>query len=183
VDSRFAESLVNRDDHRVLGVRLHPYCFYDAMFLELAESPLLLKHRNVVLADLYAAVGICSAQPEVLLRGETRSFSRLRRWRMRRMNLEAEVAKFIVYVKDYDARPVFWEGEGEGGGSLRAPWILSIATFLENHSNMKEREIMTAPIGKMLWKSAALAEQMGLTKSQLMTEEEEAAIAELNATP
>ena len=97
------------------------------------------------------------------------------------MSMATEIARWIGYRQDYDARPKFWHEETEGTG-LRAPWILSIASFLEEHSNMTEREVMTAPLGLMLWKSAALAEQLGMTRSDIMTEKEEQIVALIEKT-
>lgn len=179
MDRRLAESYVNRDDHRVLGVRLHPYCLYDVFFLTLDQNPLLLGGKEVTTTDLQSAVVICSTPPERLLAARRITW-RKRLWMrlVRRFaNWEAELLKFMAYREDFDSRPVFWQGDE--GGSMRAPWVLSISAFLEDHSNMTEREIMTAPLGKMLWKSAALAEQLGVTKSELMSEEEEEAIKEM----
>lgn len=182
MDSRLAESFVNRDDHVVLGRKLHDFCLYDVFLLALDGNPLYLKHRKVEKDDLLAAVSICSSDPERFMRVRTQGlWAKLKdavwKWKWRRRSIALELRKWEAYVDDFDARPVFWEGEG--GEPMKAPWVLSVLTFLEDHTNMGEREIMTAPLGKMLWKSASLAEQLGMSKSQIMTEEEEEALKEM----
>lgn len=179
MDSRFAESWVNRDDHVVFGRRLHDYCLYDAFFLAIDENPLHLRHRDVTRADLFMAAYICSTPPARLLKGCRPSplATHWWRWRMRRRSLVLEVKRFEAYVSDFDARPVFWGGGG--GEPLKAPWVLSIATLLEAHTNATESQIMTMPVGKALWKAAAIAEQNGMTKDDIMSSEEEAAMKEM----
>lgn len=181
MDSRLAESFVNRDDHRVLGRRLHDFCLYDALFLSIDQNPIWTRSRDVRMEDLRQAVIVCSTPPEVLLRARRPlGWWRTQRWlyATRKAKLVDEFAKFTAYIADFDSRPVFWEDD-QKGESLRAPWVLSTLVFLEDHTNMTEREILTAPLGKMLWKAAALAEQLGLSRDDIMTEEEENAMKQM----
>jgi hypothetical protein len=182
MDNRYLEAVVNKQ-HVILGRKLHPYCLYDMLILTIAENPLVTRSRAIGLPDLRQAVIVCSTPYQRFL--EARSpigKVPLTWWRFvsRNPKTDEELAKFIAYLEDFSARPTFWEDDGGGGpGGLRAPWILKMAAFIECYSNMREEEVMTAPLGKMFWKSAALAELLGMSKSELQTEEEEAAMKEM----
>ncbi len=170
---------MNRDDHTVYGRRLHDFCLYDLFFLALDQNAAYFGD-NPTQEDLLAAVLICSSKHEdlkagrVSLKGFRRTF-----WmhKCKRVSFAQELAKFRAYIKDFDSRPQFWESAG--GEPMRAPALLSVATFLELKTNMSEDQIWTAPIGKMFWKSAAIAEIEGVTSSQIVTPEEEEMIKAL----
>lgn len=179
MDTSFLEALVNRQDHQVLGRKLHPFCLFDALFLTLDDNPLFVGGRVPNWVDLETASIVCSTEPERLLSGMLKGPSKLlrlwRNWKRRRFTFVEELAKFQCYRADFDSRPTFWSTD-EAGTSTKAPWVLSIAAFIEAHSNMTEREIMTAPIGLMMWKSAALAEVLGRSASELLSGDEQQAI-------
>lgn len=191
MQAAFFEAVVNRE-HTVFGRRLHDLCLYDALFLSLLENPLWVGGMPTV-ADFEEAVLVCSLPPERFTRAQlapqttwekvTRSAWRRRN---RRRNLSAEFAAWQNYVADFLSEPETWEGEGKGG-TAKAPWILSLATAIEQKSNMTWREIMTAPIGVMLWKAAAIAEVEGngpdmMTAEEIeMAAEQAAAFAEADA--
>lgn len=188
MQTAYFEAVVNRP-HRVLGRKLHAFCLYDALFLEIAQNPLWLGGRAPELADLQAAALICSLPPERFLRAELAPRSvreRLARaaWqigilgrlRARAGYLSAELENWQAYVADHHSLPSLWDAAGKSR-RLRAPWILSLATLIEMHSNMTEREIMTASIGLMQWKAQTIAERLGISAAEMMTEDE-IAIAE-----
>lgn len=190
MQTAYLEAVVNRR-HRVLGRELHDFCLYDALFLTVAENPLWLGDREPTVTDLEAAVLICSLPPERILHAEVTPRhwpGRVARWLWQykcakldleafKLELQAELAAWSDYIADYDARPKLWESTG-GGRSMKAPWILSLACYIEMHSNMREREIMTAPIGLMFWKAQTIAERRGENVADMMTEEEIAIGAE-----
>lgn len=187
MNQRFLESLVNSDGlHRVCGLRLHPFCFYDLLCLELAENALLLRHRDADWSDLLIAAKICSGEPGKWLKPMTR-WARLGFWLWsiyirRRYDIKAEAKKFADYCNDYDSRPAFWSSDA-GAGELKAPWLLAIVTFVEDHSNSSWEEIMGAPAGLVWWKSAALAEQNKMSKSDLISDEDLAGMEALGLKP
>ena len=183
MQTAFLESLVNRR-HTVLGRALHDFCLYDALFLEIAENPLWLGGRAPTIEDLIEAVNICSLPPERLLQAEPgpRTWREALRhfWWLRgnvradnrdRDFFERELVKFAAFIADSNAAPKMWDAQS-GGRTIRAPWILSIANYVEMHSNMSEREIFTAPLGKILWKAEAIAERKGEALAEMMTQEE-----------
>ena len=179
MDERFTEAWVNRDDWIVYGRRLHPFCLYDLFFLALDQNAAYFGDSPTQ-EDLLAAVLVCSSKYEDLQAGRV-SLQGFRRtfWmhKCKRVSFSQELAKFKAYIKDFDSRPQFWESASSE--SMRAPALLSVATFLELKPNMCEEEIWTAPIGKMFWKSAAIAEIEGVTSSQIVTPEESKFIEEM----
>jgi hypothetical protein len=170
MQTAFLEAVVNRVDHRVLGRRLDAFCLYHALFLTIAANPLWVGGRAATLADLQEAVLICSLPPERFLSARLGPQT-IREAFASRSDLAAELALFTSFVSDFHSLPEHWSASGKGK-SLRAPWILSLACYIEAHSNMTEREIMTAPIGLMHWKAEAIAERRGENVSDLMTDDE-----------
>jgi hypothetical protein len=182
MQTAYFEAVVNRR-HRVLGRKLHDFCLYDALFLSLAGNPLWTGERDPDLADLQEAALICSSPPDRLLRAELSPRNLVERfscaiWQIRCSNLcdlpqrfADELAAFVAYIDDFYSVPKLWEGD-QKGRPLRAPWILALACYIEMHSNMQEREIMTAPLGAMLWKAQAIAERRGENVSEIMTQDE-----------
>lgn len=175
------ESWVNADGkHLVCGRRLHPFCLYDIMFLEVQENPLWLRDHDITWGDLLTAILVCSTPPEQWLNPQkyNTTFRRIARflwiaWCRKVHNLELEARKFAVYINDYYSRPEYWIDEGDmEGGNIKAPWIPSITSFIEDHTSMTEREILTASVGKMLWKSACIAEQRGMSKAEIVSDED-----------
>lgn len=95
-------------------------------------------------------------------------------------HLAEEVSRFVNYVNDYNQKPRFWMDDGDTSEDrLKAPWLISVIAFVESNSNMTEAEILSYPLGKLLWKSAALAEQQGKSRNHLMSEEDIQAMQEL----
>ena len=168
----FSEAWINRTDHVVYGRKLNPFCLLHLLFLSLDRNAAYFG-KEPTIDSLISAVLVCSSKPEDLSAGR----HTLQGWRKKvwlygalLQNFDAELAKFRSYIADFDSKPEFWQSDD--GGSLRAPAILSIATYLEMKTNMTEREIYTAPIGKMYWKSAAIAEMEGNSRAEIMTDEE-----------
>lgn len=180
MQAAFFEAVVNRE-HTVFGRRLHDLCLYDALFLTLLENPLWVGGSPTI-ADFEEAVLVCSLPPERFTRAQLApqtTWEKLTRsaWRRRnpRRNLAAEFSAWEAYVADFLSEPETWDGDGSKGGTAKAPWILSLATAIEQKSNMTWREIMTAPIGLMLWKAAAIAEVDGNGPDMMTAEEIEMA--------
>lgn len=175
MQAAFYEAVVNRE-HTVFGRRLHALSLYDALFLTLLGNPLWVGGSPTA-ADIEEAVLVCSLPPErftaAKLAPQT-TWEKVTRcaWRRRNKsrNLADELKRWDAYVADYLSEPESWEGEAKGSAA-KAPWILSLATAIEAKSKMSAREIMTAPIGLMLWKAAAIAELEG-NGPDLMTAEE-----------
>ena len=175
----FIEAVVNRT-HTVLGRTLHDFCIADVIALEFAENPLWVG-GPCGMEHLQQAALICSLAHGRFLEAKLDPQNRWERlaralWknqnrvREQRGEFPAELARWNAYVDDFYAPPEFWPGDK--GTALRAPAFYSMACFIEMHSNMTEREILIAPIGRMLWKSATLAERLGIAPGEIMTEDE-----------
>lgn len=178
MDQAFHESWFNAS-HTVLGRKLHPFCFEDALILGLVESPFLASTKGNVrygLEDLQLAVVICSTDSREFLDASFRS-SPIRAawwsWRCRRMDLQAECQKFVTFIDDYFAPPQVWTEDSDGSG-LGAPWVVSHVTFLMRHLHISERAAWTMPIGKALWYCACVAEQLPGGSQVASAEEQEA---------
>lgn len=179
IQTAFLEAVVNRR-HSVLGRPLHAFCLYDALFLSLAGNALWIGGTPTRPA-LEEAVLICSLPPERFLHCEIRPPTRLGRfarklWHLRslRLPLAPQLTLWQTYLADFTTGPTHWDTDDDAapGRPLRAPGIYSLVCFIEQYSNMAEREIMTAPYGLMLWKAETIAERNGLNVGEIMTEEE-----------
>jgi hypothetical protein len=193
VDERFRESWFN-SDHVVLGRRLHPFCLYDALILSEANSPFVTEDEDHAkntfsLEDLQTAVLICSTDPEVFLASRfVRTWrDRLRLWwfgvTSRRLcrtvsHLDFQGKLFSAYLRDYNAGPELWHDEGDAPVNA-IPWVLANVVHLIRTTTMTHKEVWRMPIGQAFWYSSSIAIQMGTSKSELMTAEEEAAMKEL----
>lgn len=180
MQAAFIEAVVNRD-HRVLGRKLHDFCILDAIALSVAGNPIWIGGK-VGMEHLQQAVLICALDHGRFLRARLGPqnrwewFARILWKRQNRLRerdglLPWHLALWDAYVADFYASPEFFEPDEEGE-RLCAPELFSMACFIEDHSNMTTQEIMTAPIGLMMWKSATLAERLGIAGAKMMSEEQ-----------
>ena len=183
IQTAFLESLINKR-HTILGRRLHDLCIHDAIAMGFAGNPLWIGGREPSFSDLEEAVLICSLPParftgaqlaprtlwERLMRGFRLGYC-TRRMQSDPGWFNRQLLRWNTYVEDYFAVPAFWESE-TSAGELRAPVLYSMAVSIEMHTNMSMAEILAAPIGLMFWKSATIAERLGISASKMMTQEE-----------
>jgi len=183
MQTAWLEAVINRR-HRILGRELRPLCLAHSLFLTLAENPLWIGGRAAEPDDLIEAVHLCALPVEHLFATQivpSGVFGKIRHalWLAKAHRLTRKPAGFAAaltawnnFRADHDNRPEFWEGEDGKAMTLRAPSMLNLACYIENHSNMSEEQIWRAPLGAMLWKSAAIAELRGESAANIMTEEE-----------
>lgn len=162
LDKLFAESIVNRDDHIVLGRRLRPLSLWHATLLELIDSPLWHGKSGVTMTDLRLAACICT--------GSWPQYKIPAGWGMIwwsfctcKMNLAREAAKFSAYIRDFHAPPMLWEKETEkskGPTLCPLPAPLDVAAWLIRHGLGEERS-WTMPIGLAHWYYVAFAKHRG----------------------
>lgn len=185
MDDAFYEAWLHRTrGHVVLGRRLHPFCLDDVVKLSFLESPFLaLKdHKNVTVEQLMLAVLTCSTTIDDFdsVTGADGIFSRFfrRRWEKKcfKSDLSVELGKFVTYIADYYSAPVAWSSEG--GTALGAPWALSVAANLTRNTAMTQKEIWTGPLGRNLWISGAITEQLS-QDYQIVREDELTAMRQL----
>lgn len=183
MDANFLESWVNSDDHQVLGHRLHPFCLYDILSLELVDSPFLRGAGGVSYTplDLILAARICSHSFESNVRflrtnGLRKRLYVWRDLRKCRGHFVRECQHFVDYIDDYWAPPEVFTSEDSG--EIKSPWVLAYAAKLMTSTSMGEAAIMTMPIGKVLWFSATMGELAG-SDAEIVSEEEAEAMRKL----
>jgi hypothetical protein len=161
LDRLFAESVVNRNNHVILGKRLKPLCLWHAVLLELIDSPLWHGNNGVTMTDLRLAVSICS---DSFPKYQIPSGWRLCwwAWRTRKSSLATEAAKFSAYIRDFNAPPMLWTKDEEAKTDKHCPLPqpLDIAAWLIRH-NISEDRAWNMPIGLAHWYYVAMAKHRG----------------------
>jgi len=181
LDKLFSESIVNRDDHVVLGVKLRPLSLWHATLLELIDSPLWHGKSGVTMTDLRLAVAICS--------GSWPAYKIPQGWRLlcwsvatRKCRLAVEAAKFSAYIRDFHAPPMLWEKEGQGTKGPQVcplPQPLDVVAWLVRHGFGEDRS-WTMPIGLAHWYYVAIARHRG-AEVDLVSPGEQIAIEKVRA--
>ena len=175
LDKLFSESIVNRDDHVVLGCKLRPLSLWHATLLELINSPLWHGNRGVTITDLRLATAICSGSwPEYRIP----SGLALVWWSLktRKANLALEAAKFSAYIRDFYAPPMLWEKELEkakGPQLCSLPQPLDMAAWLIRNGLSEDRS-WSMPIGMAHWYYVAFARHRGAEIDLVSPGEQEA---------
>lgn len=181
LDKLFSESIVNRDDHVVLGRKLRPLSLWHATLLELIDSPLWHGKSGVTMTDLRLAVAICTGSWPAY---EIPQGWRLVwwSWRTRKLSLAREAAKFSAYIRDFHAPPMLWEKDGEkpkGPQLCPLPQPLDVVAWLIRHGLGEERS-WTMPIGLAHWYYVAFAKHRG-ADVDLVSPGEQVAIEQVKA--
>ena len=161
LDRLFAESVVNRTNHVVLGIKLKPLCLWHAVLLELIDSPLWHGNNGVTMTDLRLAVAICSDSfPEYRIPSGWRLCSWA--WLTRKSNLAIEAAKFSAYIRDFNAPPMLWTKDEatKAEKNCALPQPLDVAAWLIRH-NINEDRAWNMPIGLAHWYYVAMAKHRG----------------------
>ena len=165
--------------HRVLGVKLRPFCLWHLYLLQAIDSPFIRK-GDVTLFDLKTAVGICR------LRFRDSRIKRPFYLPWRRDHLRRNVDRMLDYVGDYLQRPDYSvhvkenPNAGPTGSRGAAPESLQVAWDLIGWSGWPEAYVWEMPIG------AAFAHQAGVLRSRgadldFMTDKERAFQAAMKA--
>lgn len=102
IDRVFAAAYIdNGNQHKVLGVKLRPFCAWHLFLLQVVESPFI----NAGVVELYhlrRAVGICR-----LKFPDSRTKPPIPPLVINQAGLEREVHRFLEYVGDYLQKPEF----------------------------------------------------------------------------
>lgn len=184
MDDTFLAALFPRR-HRILRVRLRPYCYGHFVALAAARSPFLAVRGSGATADagaLVAALRICSAPGFPFLPPDKfgpRPGDVLRRWWLERRpgRLRTACQAFRDYLDDYSQFPEFWEEESlaldeekeadgllaqeEGGRPLSAPLALARVTALISRTSVTLAEAWQMPVCWPVWLNACLDEMEG----------------------
>lgn len=181
LDRLFAESILNRDDHVVLGRRLLPLSLWHLLMLEIGQSPYFAGGYPTP-KDLRLAVTICTTPfprlPDLSGRRLIRDW--LRSWRCL---FPVEATKFRGYLEDFNAAPMLWTKEGKekpkGPAPVPLPFALEVATTLIGHGFAEDR-VWTMPAGLAQWYYVAACKAKGC-EVNLVSPGEQKAIAEMKA--
>jgi hypothetical protein len=180
LDRLFAESVVNRSNHFVLGKKLKPLCLWHAVLLQLIDSPLWHGNNGVTMTDLRLAVAICS---DLFPKYQIPSGWRLWAWAWltRKNSLAIEAAKFSAYIRDFNAPPMLWTKDDKTKSEkfCALPQPLDIAAWLIRH-NISEDRAWNMPIGLAHWYYVAMAKHRG-AEIDLVSPAEQMAIDKIKA--
>lgn len=167
-DLKFAAAYIdNGNTHKVLGVKLRPFCAWHLLLLQVAESP-FLDNGKVYLYHLRRAVGICRLK---FPRSRTRP-----PWGpivMTQKKMHAEVSKFILYTNDYIHRPdydimpinVMSRGAPAGRPPEPPPDVIQLVYDASHGANVSIDVAWNMPIGQ-----AYVAQAMHYQKSGLLVD-------------
>lgn len=173
----FAESFLNREDHRVLRCRMLPLSLWHLLNLEIAKSPYFFGNTFPLVKDLRIAVNICTTPfPKLPDFSQKRLVGDwLRSWRC---DFLTETAKFKSYLEDFNALPQLWKkqeikpaGEREAVG---LPWALAIVTSVCGSTGWSAETVWNMPVGQAYWYHVAFAIQKGCSVDLLSEGEMEA---------
>jgi len=182
MNRHFAESFLNRQDHRVLSLPLLPLSLWHMFNLEVAQSPYFIGGSFPSARDLRLAVNICrTPYPQLPDLSDRRLW--LDWFRSWRCEFLIETAKFRAYLDDFNALPQLWQPEkkrGTGREATGLPWSLAIVSGVCGATGWDEAKVWNMPIGQAYWYHVAFAMQNGSTVD-LLSEGELLAIEAVRA--
>jgi len=182
MNRHFAESFLNREDHRVLGLPLRPLSLWHMFNLEVAQSPYFTGGNFPSARDLRLAVNICrSVFPRLPdLSNKSLLWDWLKSWRCEFL---IETTKFRAYLDDFNALPQLWQPERKQSSGREAtglPWSLAIVASVCGSTGWAEATVWNMPIGQAYWYHVAFAMQKG-SSVDLLSEGELVAIEAVRA--
>jgi hypothetical protein len=188
VDESFAEAVVHKRRHRIVGITLRPFSFWHAANLDFIESPFVGHNAKIDFAALLVAARTCRLRYPHTLR--TYPFEKVvdllkaRKYRPVKARLEdikrgdlsnvklpflQEVAKFCAYLRDYSGRPEYMTREESV--PVKTPWYLfEVAMFKRYNPQLTWPQCWDMPVGEASWFNAAMHEAHG-TQIDLVTPE------------
>jgi hypothetical protein len=175
-DSAFAAAYIdNGNAHKILGVRLRPFCPWHQLLLEVVESP-FLSAGVCYLYHLRRAVGICRLQ-------FPNSRTKLP-WSplfMTKDKLTVEVEKFMVYITDYVHKPDYGIIPFDQFGQVTRtspkptppPDVIQLVFDAAAGANMPVPDVWNMPIGQAYVAQAMYYQHKGLMVDFMNDEERE----------
>lgn len=162
LDPKFAAAYIdNGIRHRILGVRVKPFCLWHLLLLQTIDSP-FQKCGDVNRFDLRTAVGICRL-------GYRESRVRRPIWPiLTRKQLGRGVMQFWDYLGDYLSKPEYGiiPFGSSGGRSQRAPTpppeIVATAYDAAHGARVSIKEAWEMPIGEAYISQAMYFKQQGV---------------------
>ena len=152
MQSGFAESILNRDDHRVFGRRMQPLCAAHLLYLE-ATGNAIFRGEKLTLGDLLMAARVCSMRPR-LIGGVWRvpyfSASIFDRLQFELNSIfprifERNCLAWMAYVEDYLQQPSKCETPDFHGKAISSPAV--VAAVVRASSIFGEARAWSMPYG------------------------------------
>lgn len=174
----FLESILH-DRHVVLGVTLQPFCLDHWCILDALDSPLLYGGA-ISIHDLQLAVKACASKSVI----EFYDWSRRPgiKWSLwagftSSLPVAGNLKNFNNYVEDYVPEFPRWSGESEGSDLKCPPLFLCAARMVaRGHDSALVRRM---PIGELIAWNLACDEATGAPSESLMSDEDHAAVLEI----
>ena len=173
------------DEHRVLGLRLHPFTLGHALLLERLENPFLVGGRLPGLGDLRLALALClRSYPRALALVEQPRRLRLAlilgTWRATARALPWGIAQMFDYIRVFQQHPDCWGGRG-GGRAMGTPFFQAVKLTHVMHLGKTELQALCTPLALALWDYAACWEL--LEKMELVSGADRDAMKALESIP
>ena len=177
MDDSFLAALFPRR-HRILGVRLRPYCFGHLAALIAVGSPLTAEAGPTYAGagDLLAALRICRRPGFPLITADDlapRLRDGLLRWWLERdrARLKRAVDAFVLYRDDHSSFPDFYQDEPDAeadgapvvptGRRLTAPTLLARICALISRTSLTWEAAWQMPLAQPSWMIGTLDEMDG----------------------
>lgn len=174
IDRIFAAAYIdNGNVHKILGVKLRPFCAWHLFQLQIVESP-FLSAGEVFLFHLRRAVGICRLRfPES--RTKLPFFPLV----VNKKKLHKEVENFLLYLGDYIQKPdysvippdEFRKSKRTTHLPSPAPEVVQLAFEAAHGANISIHDAWNMPIGQAYIAQAMYLKQHGIAVD-FMNEEE-----------
>jgi hypothetical protein len=175
-DSTFAAAYIDNENiHKVLGVKLRPFCAWHLLLLQVAESP-FLDSGKVYLYHLRRAVGICRLQFP-----HSRTRLPLGPLVMTQKKLHNEVGKFMIYTNDYIHKPDYCFKPLDGGRNIGRtfqppappPEVIQLVYDASHGANVPIDVAWNMPIGQAYVSQAMHYQKSGMLVDFMNEEERE----------
>ena len=163
----FAEAFLHAP-HRILGIRLRPFCACHFLHLDAIKNPLVRNRHNIDASQLLYALKVCNLKPAFdcgvwQIKPEQIRFTFRDKFRLARLcnkGLQAGIIKqWEAYQEDYLALPNRMECSDYNPAPLSSPGVVaSVTSALEF---MPEERAWTMPLGTMYTYAEVRAELKG----------------------
>ena len=160
--------------HTVLGRRLRPFSNWHVLQLRCAKSPLIGYDGEIDLGALTVAASVCvTSYPNYFQPLRWSEIIRHRRAlrTARYSSIDAELQRWIIYLRDYGAGPEYFKSIGgkDSGKLCKCPAPLAKWAALKMRG-FPEADAWNAPTGKSDWYKIALDEAEGADLRQLVND-------------
>jgi len=163
----FAEAFLHAP-HRILGIRLRPFCACHFLHLDAVKNPLVREGQQIDASQLLYALKVCAQDPVFdcgvwQIKPEDIKFTFQDKFRLAKLCSKAKQARIIkeweAYQSDYLALPERMEYEDHKPAPLSAPGIVASVTSAMEY--IPEERAWTMPLGTLYTYAEVRAELKG----------------------